>query len=169
MSLPQLWPEHHQFLPLIFQCHSFQKAPHPCRLPQVCFRHWNSRFGPVRAQCSGTLTEDSQSICLVSVTTTRGGLVCVNRLGRELLYELVMKGNISRPFFFNIILSVYFGPHRVSAGTCALCCSTRALVVALRLGSGSAQPRLPYSKWDRSPPSRGETWVRCVGRQVLSP
>ena len=111
MSLPQLWPEHHQFLPLIFQCHSFQKAPHPCRLPQVCFRHWNSRFGPVRAQCSGTLTEDSQSICLVSVTTTRGGLVCVNRLGRELLYELVMKGKISRPFFFLILFCLFILGH----------------------------------------------------------
>ena len=100
MSLPQLWPKHHRFLPLIFQCHGFQKAPHPCRLPQVCFRHWNLRFGPVRAQCSGTLAEDPQSTCLVSVTTTRGSLVCVNRLGRELLYELVMKGKISGPFFF---------------------------------------------------------------------
>lgn len=99
MSLPQLWPKHHRFLPLFFQCHGFQKAPHPCRLPQVCFRRWNLRFGPVRAECSGTLTEDPQSTCLVSVTTTRGGLVCVNRLGRELLYDLVMKSKISRLFF----------------------------------------------------------------------
>ena len=116
MSLPRLWPKHHWFLPLFFQCQCFSEASPPSSPSSDLFRfrRWHLRFGPVRAECSGTLTEDPRSPALFLSTQPGTALSVLTTLAGTFFMSFWWRAKSLGSFFFaNVILFVYFGLHQV--------------------------------------------------------